>query len=164
MSAFELIDDIELSVAAASIVVPVDTDYRRFRLTFFGIKDGTGERANVRLNGDTGTNYVWQELRAGATTVIGSRNASQTLIAISSGAALDANTAGAFTVEIDKPATSTPARCTSKGSWITSGGIVWNSIAAEWNNTADLISALALLPSSGNFDTGSSFLLEGLAA
>jgi len=163
MSAFELIDDVELGSAAASITVTgIDTDYRRFRLTFFGIKDGSAGRLQIRFNGDTGSNYARQVLHATGASVAGARATTTSIDLNASHSNIEPNTAVTLTVEVEKPAAGVPARVTAKYAYmIEASGVAHLSASAEWNNTANLIDEIIVLASATNFATGTRLVIEG---
>jgi len=157
---FELIDDVELTSAAASIVVPVDTDYRRFRLTFFGIKDGTAGAIQLRLNNDSGSNYTRQYVQADNNVVSGAR-AGQDNVGLAN--ATMANGTAVITYEIEKPAAGVPGRITQSSSYMRSSAdaITLEESTYNWNNTSDLISEIRIITSSANYAVGSRLVLEG---
>ena len=164
---FSLIEDQVLGSAAASITFNTGlTDYTKFRLTVYVIKDGTGGQIFVRCNGDTGSNYAQQRLSADATTAAGQRLTGQTSVAIAAYATVTANGTGLFTISISKPLAGTPARGESSGSYfadLATDAVLLDEVAFEWNNTAALISSLSILSSSGNFAAGTRAVLEGAA-
>jgi len=165
MSSFSLIDDIELTSAAAAITLSgIDTDYRRFRLTIYTVSGGTNTATWIRLNSDSGSNYAKQRVEANATTVGGARFTGQTAIQPINGGSLAANSSDIEVVEIEKPATGTPARWTSKSSYMnhTASAIVYEASSGEWNNTADLIDTITVVAIiASDFAIGTRVVLEG---
>lgn len=161
-SAFTLIEDTVLGSAAASITFNTGlTNYTKFRLTLYVIKDGSGGSIQLRFNGDSGTNYARQSLLASATLVQGARATGQT--SISNQNAQTASAAGLHLFEISKPLTTTPARVIYPCSYIAGGSVVLDEVVGEWNNTADAISSISVLSSSGNFAANTRCTLEGAA-
>ena len=159
MSGFVLLSDETLAAPAASMTATVDTAYRMFRVTFFGIKDGSAGALLLRLNGDSGANYIIQGLLADSTTLTGDRRTAQTSI-YAPYSTLTANNPAMFLYEIEKPLTTTPARVTFSSAVLLPSLSV-GSQSAEWANTADLIDEITVLASSGNFAIGSRMLIEG---
>lgn len=161
-TAFELISDTTLTSAAASIQAGVSTDYRRFRLTLYVVKDATDGAVSVRFNSDSGANYAWQEVKAVDTAVSGARSTAQAAITVNQ--AIDADDTGLYLVEVEKPLASTTGRCTATASLIDNAGtpaIEVFAVSGEWSNTSDLISSIAVLASAGNFAAGTRLLVEG---
>jgi len=163
-SAFTLIEDAVLGSAAASITFSTGlTDYTKFRLTLYVIKDGSSAPVYMRLNGDTGTNYARQTLDANSTAVTGARATGATEYRPIN-TQLFASNPAILTAEIAKPLTTTPARITSSLASINTAGniILWTG-AGEWSNTADLISSISILASAGDFAANTRAVLEGAA-
>ena len=165
-SAFTLIEDAVLGSAAASITFSDLGGYTKFRLTLYFIQDAgvSGEPPRFRFNGDTGTNYARQGTSASSTTVAGARVTGQTSIDPAYSSSPVASTQGLITLEISKPLTTTPARVTAAASFMGAGpAIVYNASSAEWNNTADLISSIAVYRASNEFAANTRAVLEGAA-
>ena len=160
MSGFVLLSDETLAAPAASMTATVDTAYRMFRVTFYGIKDGTGGLVQYRFNGDSGANYALEYILANDTTVSAERKTGETQLAVRA-IAFTANATGIVTIEIEKPLATTPARCTSSAA-IISTNIRYEADSGEWANTADLIDEITVLASAGNFAIGSRLLVEGV--
>jgi len=164
---FVLLADEVLAAPAASMSVSVDTAYRMFRVTVYGINT-TRQNMQLRLNGDTGANYAKQTVSASSTSVQGERTTGATGIFPYPEAsyAIGLDEPFLFTFEISKPLTSTPARIVSSGSWMDEPGgtppavVHYASTVAEWNNTADLISSISLTIGI-NFAIGTRIVIEG---
>lgn len=167
-SAFTLIEDTVLGSAAASITFNTGlTDYTKFRLTLYVIHvAGSSGQIAMKFNSDSGTNYARQLLDADSTTVTGARATGQTECILVDGNMAPSGTA-LFTLEIEKPLTTTPARFTLSGSVfadLATDAVQYLSLVGEWNNTADLISAIAITISGGTgADVGTRAVLEGAA-
>jgi len=160
MAGFTLIEDQVLGSAAASITFNDLGGYTKFRLTVYGIKGTSNGNILIRFNGDTGTNYAYQQLTANATTFPGERNTGQT--SLSHEYAVDTGSPFLLTVEVAKPLTTTPGRATYQlASMQTS--IMYEADAGQWTNTADLIASLSLSASAGNFAANTRAVLEGAA-
>lgn len=150
-----------LASAAASITVSgIDTDYRKFRLTLYVIKDGTGGLVQYRFNGDSGTNYALEYILANSTTVSAERQTGQTQLSLARAISFTANDVGVETIEVSKPLATTPARVTASAS-IISTNIRYEANVGEWNNTADAISSITILVSAGNFAANTRVLTGG---
>lgn len=164
-TAFELISDTTLTSAAASISASVSTDYRRFRLTLYVLKDATAGEALIRFNADSGANYTWQLAYASATTAASSRVTGSAYIPATGGQFnIAASSPALCTVEVEKPLASTPARTvgsTSLFADLTTDAVALTEVSGEWSNTADLISSVAIVASAGNFAAGTRLLVEG---
>jgi len=159
MSGFVLIEDRVLGAAAPSVVFNTGlTDFTRFRLTVFVVKDGTNGALQLRFNGDSGANYASQLVAASASSPSGSRSTGATVFAPLSGV-MAANTPTFVTLDIQKPQASDPARITNEGAW--GSDITYVAKVGEWNNTADLISSITILSAAGNFAAGTRIVLEG---
>ena len=157
-ASFVLLSDETLAAPAASMTATVDTAYRMFRVTFFGIKDGSAGALLLRLNGDSGANYALEYIRANDTTVSAERLTGETQLAVI--IAFTANATGIVTIEIEKPLATTPARCTSSAA-IISTNIRYEADSGEWTNIVDLIDEITVLASAGNFAIGTRMLIEG---
>ena len=164
MAGFTLIEDTgPLASPAASITFNTGlTDYTKFRLTLYVIKDGSAGVAQLRINGDTGANYAWQQLKANSTTASGARSTGNTSYHIAN-TSLTASLPALFTCEVSKPLSTTPGRITSSASVMVSSAIEFVSQSGEWNNTADLISSISILASAGDFAANTRAVLEGAA-
>lgn len=165
MAGFVLVQDVVLDSAAASITFNTGlTDYTQFRLTLYVIKDGTASAVGIRLNGDTGSNYARQRITADSTTAAGNRTTGQTSAFLLEGFGVAPNGTALMTAEIAKPLTTTPARFTGQASAfgdLATDAVVYMANTQEWNNTADLISSISILSSSGDFAAGTRAVLEG---
>ena len=165
VASFVLLSDETLAAPAASMTATVDTAYRMFRVTFFPVKDATDGTLSLRLNADSGANYAYQDISADSTTVDGARVTGATAIVLDTDGLMDGSSAGLFTIEVEKPLTTTPARTTSQASYMQTTGPALNyeAISGEWANTADLIDEITVLASAGDFAIGSRMLIEGAA-
>lgn len=148
-----------LAAPASSITFSgIDTSYRMFRLTVFIVKDGTASSVLLRLNNDTGSNYVRQRLTGNDSAVAAARAASFFLSGISTVAA-----GGTFTasVTIAKQLATAPAMLVGRMAYMSSApGEQLQALGGQWNNTADLISQIDLDCPVGNFAAGTVVVLE----
>jgi hypothetical protein len=161
-ASFVLLSDETLAAPAASMTATVDTAYRMFRVTFYGIKDGSAGALRLRLNGDSGTNYIIQGLLADSTTLTGGRTSATQTSIYAPNSTLTANNPAMFLYEIEKPLTTTPARVTFSSA-VLLPNLALGSQSAEWANTADLIDEITVSASTTNFAIGSRMLIEGAA-
>jgi len=164
MAGWTEIESTTLASPAASVSFTTGLGgYAFFRLTAYIVNDANAKTILLRFNNDSGMNYSRQTISALSTTVEGARETSQASVGLVYGS-LAASEQASFGLLVAKPSASVKAQVTALTGYDHSTGISLALNGGEWNNTSNLISAIALLPSSGNFDTGSSFLLEGLAA
>ena len=167
MAGFTLIEDQVLGSAAASITFNTGlTDYTKFRLTVYTIKSTTANAVQFRLNGDSGSNYAFQRITADSSTVSVGRHTSQTYISFTPYTSLPINGTGLFVVSISKPLTTTPARAEVSSSYfgdLATDAVLLDTMTGEWNNTADLISSIAIITGTGDFAIGTRAVLEGAA-
>lgn len=166
MSGFFLIEDRVLAAPASSVVFNTGlNDFTRFHLTVFAVKDGTDGRPLIRLNGDSAGNYIYQDITADGSTVDGARTgANQTAYSLCTDNDMDGGSSGLFTVDIQKPLATLPARIQSESSYMQATGpaINYEAIVGQWTNTGSLISSITvLLLADGNFAAGTRLLLEG---
>lgn len=160
MAGFVLVEDRVLDSVAASITFNAGlTDYTKFRLTLYVIKDGSAGRADLRFNGDSGSNYATQRVSGEGSTVTGARLTGQAQLRATY-LSIGANSPALATVEISKPLSSTPARAVSQDS-VFNTNVLYTAVVGEWDNTADLISSITIFASSGNFAVGTRAVLEG---
>jgi len=158
---WQLIESTTLASPAASVSFSTGlSGYKFFRLTYYAIHTASS-LLYVRLNNDSGSNYSAQQIAGDSTSVFGARVTSQAQWAPYSVSAIGGKMTGVL--NIAKPAAGVKAQLVTQQSANLAAAIKVDLTGGEWNNTADLISRIDLLPSSGNFDTGSSFLLEGLS-
>jgi len=161
-----------LGSAAASISINVPTPYDFYRVTMFGIRtlSGINTIIGIRLNGDSGANYAFQQVAANSTTITGARSTSQTSVGLTDSNGWDASQGltAMFTALIAKPAAGVKAQTIGQSNYPagnpanTTGEL--NLIGGEWNNTADEVTSVAVVSSSGNFAAGTTVLLEGMNA
>ena len=159
------IESTTLTSDAASVAFSTGlTDYKFFRLTAFVKAVAGGQsRPIMRFNSDSGSNYSQQSIDAGSTTIAGTRDTGSTSLSMVRGNTLDAGTSGSFSVVIAKPDAGVKAQVIVRNGYDPSASIALQVIGGEWSNTAALISSITIEAAYNNFDTGSSFLLEGLS-
>lgn len=162
-SARTLIDDRVLDSAAASITFSDLGGYTKFRLTLYVIKDGSAGNLRITLNSTT-SGYARQALIASGSSASAARVTSQANIEINALDSIGANQPALLTCSVSKPSASVPARVDGTLAMANSSGAIAldSSFAAEWNNTADLISSITILASSGNFAAGTRAVLEAV--
>lgn len=164
------IDYVVLESAAASVVFDSGlSGFKFFRLSVYAIKSTGTATVIVRLNNDSGANYVFQQIAANGTNAAGARSTSQSSIGLTDSGGWDTSQAtnAMFTALIAKPAAGVKAQALGHSNYPsdtpanTTGEL--NLMGGEWNNTADALNRIDVLNGSGDFAIGSSFLLEGLA-
>lgn len=157
----EEIATVTLAAPAAAVTFSgIDTAFRMFQLTGTVVKDGTGGFVNVRVNSDSGSNYDRQRLVGTSTTVAASRVSGGTAWELAS-LGIDANQSGTFEAFISKQAASAPAMAVWSEVVVPSAGISTGNYGLRWNNTADLINAIAVLASAGDFAANTQITLNG---
>ena len=149
-----------LIAAASSITLGLPSMYRMFILDMYLIKDGSASDAYLRINGDTGSNYAWQRLTAQDSTINGGRAA--TSYQSISNTVIAANQELASEIIITKSVAGQEAQMLISSTIEIAAGVSLEMYSGEWGNTADLLSSLLIVTSSGNFDVGSSFTLYGV--
>lgn len=126
----------------------------------------TERTINMRLNGDTGSNYAYHALYAEGSSVASNAGTSQSKIDLSSTPANNAtaNAFGAFVIDILDPYETTKYKTTRNlGGNTTTPQIKLSS--GLWMNTASLTSiSFQETFSSSNFAIGSRFSLYGIKA
>lgn len=154
-----VIGSITLGSAASSVsFTGIDTTYRMFRVTAYIVKDGTQGTVRLRFNNDSGSNYDRQNLRGSSTTVSAARTSGDTHIDTNT---IAANEAGTVCFVIAKQLATTAAMVVADVTLPTTGpALTTERLAGRWNNTADLISRIDLLPNNGNFAAGTTVVLE----
>ena len=160
--AWEWIDTQVLGGDAASVsFTPLSDEYRRWIVSVYIVNDANAKGVNLRFNGDSGTNYAYQDLSATSTTVAVSRITG--FSAIQSGAgSIAASSVGQIVYVISKPAAGVVARVTAGLSKdIVTDGIALNAIGGEWTNVAALITRIDVLAVSNNFAAGTRVVLFG---
>lgn len=127
----------------------------------------TGGSALVRLNNDSGANYDYQQLSAGAAVASAAEAFAQTSAAclLAVGGSVTAGIFGGGELIIPNYASATPQKFfRSRSAFKTgtaSGNIVIRDFAGFWRNAA-VINRLTLLPPSGNFAAGTRVTLYGM--
>ncbi len=141
----------------------LDTSYTFFRLTLQNSQETAGGGTSLRLNNDSGANYEYQKIAINATTRTGARVTGADHIQLFHNfPAAVAGEGGHGSVVISKPVTGEEAQVVGNSGIQQSGNVMISSLlGAQWNNTADLVDRVDLVPTAGNFETDSRFLLEG---
>ena len=159
MAGWTEIDSITLGSPAAAVTFSSGlTAYKFFRLTVYAGASGGASNVLLRFNAET-TNYTSQEVTATGTTVAGAR-VTDAGIEIN-GLSMAQDNWGSYSVIIARPSTGVKPQVIANGGNDASPEL--GLIGAEWDNTADTISSISLVPSANSFAAGTSILLEGLA-
>lgn len=157
---FELIDRTVLSSAAASIsFTGISAAFRIFEIAVEIAKDASAGSVRVRLNGDSGANYDYQQVTGSDTSVAASRTTGASGFIVTGGG-VAANDFAAINAIVAKPLAAQPAIGLFSVAE-TQGGIRIAETAGRWNNTAGLISEITLLATLGDFAAGTAFVLTG---
>jgi len=162
---WDVIDSTTLGSAAASVsFASIDSKYKLFRVTAYIVKDATASTVAMRLNGDTGSNYDRQHLIGNSTTVSASRGTGQDRMYLATNT-LAASSVATFSITIGKQIAGSAAMALADSVLFAAPGIsalLEERAAFRWSNTADLISRIDLISSSGNFAAGTVVVLEGV--
>ena len=150
-----------LGSPAASISISVPTPYDFYRVTAYIVNDANAKDVYVRFNADSGANYSYQTIDANSTTIAGARATGQAQVSATI-TDLAANGEASFVAIVAKPASGVKAQMVGFAGQNASPSLTLDG--AEWDNTADEVTSVALVASSNSFAAGSSFLLEGLNA
>lgn len=155
---------IELSAPAASVSFAFAGGiYRQFRLIANIEKDGSASAIGLQCNGDSGGNYSRTSFRAHSATRVTSTDVAQDRVATL--AAVGAGDRQLIQFMIEKVIAGQEATIGAESSVQSDGdgdaGVQFEIIGGEWTNTTDLLESLTVLATSGDFASGSQFMLEG---
>ena len=158
----EFIARTQLTGTAASVSFATGlSGFQKFFLVCYGIGDGSSHRQLLRINNDSGANYAYQGLSADGATVAGARTTGATSINLHEWYPVKASSVGMTVIEISKPVAGEVARVTARAGGDPAAGIAFEATAAEWTNTADVISRIDILNNTANFAAGTRILLYG---
>jgi len=163
-SRMEFIARTQLTGAAASVSFQTGlSGFTKFFFVFYLENDANAKDVKLRLNNDSGTNYSAQWLQASGGTVSGNRlSGTFDHLRINRSTTFAASSVMLGRMEISKPVAGEVARITMSLSFDgTSVGILYQPMAAEWSNTADLINRIDVSADSGNYAAGTRILLYG---
>lgn len=147
----------------------IPSTYKHLQIRYIGRSDevATVRNLNIRLNGDTGTNYVYHNLTGdGSTaTAAGVTAVAQMLVRPIPAASASANIMGAGIIDIHDYASTTKNKTvrTFVGADANTASTDWkvSLFSGLWLNTA-AITSISLIAQSGNFTTDSTFALYGI--
>lgn len=165
-----LLADSTLSSPAATFdFTSIPAHWTHLELVVYSRGDvaATGADLWLRFNGDTAGNYDWQYVAGGAAVAVAAEGLAATKIIVGGmpGSTGPANAFSMTRVDIghyagasnQKSLVSQNAMKSSEAS----GGLAVNAYAGFWRSNA-AINQITVLPSSGNFDTGSRASLYGM--
>lgn len=129
---------------------------------------GTNEVIRAQVNGDTGNNYSYTFLQGSATDGAYSARASNTSLILvqanNNGVPTPSNTFGTFITHfMNYSNTTTNKTILSRGNALGSPGDASGASVSLWRSTA-AITSIRFYIAAGNFDTGSTFTLYGIAS
>lgn len=164
--------DTTLGGSAASIdITSISATYANLMLSVYARGDNAATTTSVlmRFNGDAGANYDWQQLRGAAAVASAAEAFANTTLAtgVAPGNTAGANLFGALDIFIPHYAGSTNNKtfvsvsCAKVGT--TTGLILVDHFGGGWRSNA-AINQITLLPTSGNFVTGTRATLYALGA
>ena len=147
----------------------IPSTYKHLQIRYIGRSDevATVRNLNIRLNGDTGTNYVYHNLTGdGSTaTAAGVTAVAQMLVRPIPAASASANIMGAGIIDIHDYASTTKNKTvrTFVGADANTASTDWkvSLFSGLWLNTA-AITSISLIAQSGNFTTNTTFALYGI--
>lgn len=147
----------------------IPSTYKHLQIRYIGRSDevATVRNLNIRLNGDTGTNYVYHNLTGDGTTATaaGVTAVAQMLVRPIPAASASANIMGAGIIDIHDYASTTKNKTvrTFVGADANTASTDWkvSLFSGLWLNTA-AITSISLIAQSGNFTTDSTFALYGI--
>ena len=154
----EVIGHSVLTGAAASVSFQFPVVYRAVLVEWW-INTSQDAAIWLRLNNDSGTNYSRQYIGANGATVSGARATGETKIGtVNSTGGTDGASASILVV---KTTAAARAQVIQTGGMLAPASIRLELIGGEWNNTADLLSRIDILPSAGNLDANTAITLWG---
>ena len=159
---YEPIATTTLASAAATITFSsITSAYTDLRLVLVS-SDGVGSSITVRFNGDTATNYSKTGLYGNGTAASSTRASSQTQINLTANAT-PTTTLGdvQYITHIFNYANATTYKTVLHRGDRASAGT--EAIVGLWRSTS-AITSIVIKPSSGSWDTGSTFTLYGIKA
>ena len=164
-SRMEFIARTQLTGAAASVSFQTGlSGFTKFFFVFYLVNDASAKDVKLRLNNDSGTNYSGQWLMANGATVSGTRTSGVfDHLRLNRSVTLAASSVMLGRMEISKPVAGEVARITMSLSFDGTSpvGILYQPMAAEWSNTADLINRIDVSADAGNYAAGTRILLYG---
>lgn len=167
----QLIDTQTLTAPAASIVldVPANSSYNFIKASWRlrGDSASAALQLYMRLNGDTGSNYLWEVNQANNTTVAGTTSAGTSTFMQAGTLVCASATALYFSsgvVDISGASDTTNYKVMNgSGSAFASTTNMWSgTFSGQWNSAA-AVTSVTFLPQTGNFVAGSIVSLYGLS-
>ncbi len=159
----ELSDQVLASAAASISVTGIASTYRRFAGWCYVVKAGASATIIVRINNDSGANYNFQRAHGDGATAGATRQTGGSAVAIS-GNAIPVGGTGLLTFEIEKPVAGTRGRIGGQAAVfadLATDAVTVAVADGDWKNTANLISRVDVIASSGTMNVGSRLILEG---
>ena len=153
----EVIGKSTLAAAAASVSFQFPPVYRAVMVEWW-INTSQDAAIWLRLNNDSGANYSRQYIGANGVTVSGARETESKIRTVNSTGGTDGASASILVV---KTTAAAKAQVIQTGGMLAPASIRLELIGGEWNNTADLLSRIDILPSAGNLDTNTAITLWG---
>jgi hypothetical protein len=161
---YEPIATTTLGSTAANITFSsISSAYTDLRLVFVGTSSAAAN-FRMRLNSDTASNYSLTYINGDGATAVSNRASSQTFLTINDGGnTLSTTVPHLYTVDFFSYAGSTNKTFLCESSEDDNGSGSTNRKVGLWRNTA-AISTILLYPSTGNFNTGTTATIYGIAA
>ena len=145
--------------------IPATYKHLQVRCNFFGTAYNTPV-TTVRLNGDTGSNYAWHNMRGTGTSVVANSGASAVNMRLMPGSPdIDTNYGHVAIIDVIDYASTTKnktmrAMAGTDGSSYFAAGLIGLG-SGHWRNT-NAVTSLTIFMDSGNFSTNSTFALYGI--
>jgi hypothetical protein len=165
---YELISTTVLPSNAANVTFDVSTfastyKHLQIRIVAGHTNEGAGNAVVIRLNGDTGSNYVFHELGGGGSSVYSVANTSQTFgLAVALRQPLSNTVFGAGVVDILDAYSTTKNKTIRTLTGVASSPNSIILLGSGLRVSTEAVSSITLLPSAGNLSTGSRFSLYGI--
>lgn len=156
-----------LTVAADNIeFTGIGSAFHALRVTLYGIVDVADGNVNMRINGDSGSNYDQQYVNHGGThaATTAGRNAGVAQWQVNPFDLMELGSSFLFVVTFVKPIVTVPCRILSTLVYERTGGAepYMGENGGRWNNVADAIASINFYTAVMDFDIGSYAVLEGI--
>lgn len=150
--------EVVLGAPSASMTASIPSWAKTFRVNWSGRSAGGVTNVMVQFNGDTGSNYLWQEIQAegaGSSSSNSGGTTSSIQIGVAPGSGSTANYFGSGDFVVSNSAGSVFKTAVGKSVALNTATDTFIGIyGGQWNNTAAITSIL-LKNGTGNFVTGS---------
>lgn len=155
--------DITLATATSSVTLTgFSQDYRDLVLVFDGKGTGSITLAQVRVNGDTGSNYAWVRASGGSVGVLSSSYSATTYLPLLwSNQGLGTTQGNGILQLMDYSATDKHKTALIRENSNNTNGTNTAMYAGRWASTT-AITSITVFSVNGNFDTGTTLRMFGI--